>query len=131
MPVERVERWRPKTLLFLPKVSGNQCRTTSKRIKDQSGLNLRILFGWTAKPKKIPWHIQFINENVPEYQCGGTLVTPNKIVSAAHCFEEILLEQLRGDWKPENVVAKAGNIHRLGTGPNSQQRKCSQIIKHS
>ena len=87
-----------------------------------------ILFGWTAQPKLIPWQIQFLNPNFPEYQCGGTLITPNKIVSAAHCFYE---EWLSDEWREEDLVIKAGNIERLGRSDFVQKRKCSQIIVHS
>ena len=99
------------------------------RVKIDSSPDVRILFGWPAKSKQIPWQIQFLNHNFhPDYQCGGTLITPNKIVSAAHCFYE---EWLSDAWRMEDLVIKAGNIERLGRSAFVQKRKCSQIIVHS
>lgn len=111
----------PKIEFSLHDIDGNI-------VKDQNGPDLRILFGWTAKPKQIPWQIQFLNPNFPVYQCGGTLITPNKIVSAAHCFYE---EWLSDEWRMEDLVVKAGNIERLAMAADVQKRKCSQIIVHS
>ena len=89
----------------------------------------RILFGWKAKPKQIPWQIHFIIDITDGQECGGTLVTPNKIVSAAHCFHE---KWLPYQWNSESLVARAGNIERLGNGQSDmQERNCSDIIRHS
>ena len=91
----------------------------------------RILFGWTAQPKQIPWHITFINYG--ELQCGGTLVTPNKIVSAAHCFSQENFPTLKETRKPvlEYLLARAGNVNTTRGEVGSQERKCSDIIMHS
>ena len=111
----------PKIKFTLHDIDGNL-------LKDQSGLDPRVLFGWTAKSKQIPWQIQFLNPHFDQYQCGGTLITPNKIVSAAHCFYD---EWLSDAWRKEDLVIKAGNIERMGRSDFVQKRKCSQIIVHS
>ena len=111
----------PKIKFTLHDIDGN-------RLKDQIGSDPRVLFGYTAKSKQIPWQIQFLNPYFVEYQCGGTLITPNKIVSAAHCFYD---EWLSDEWREEDLVIKAGNILRLGMRAYVQKRKCSQIIVHS
>ena len=91
----------------------------------------RLLFGRTAKPKQIPWQVQFINN--AELQCGGTLVTPNKIVSAAHCFTKNNFPTLTLTRKPDLqfLVARAGNVDSNRGAIGSQVRKCSNIIIHS
>ena len=55
----------PKIKFTLHDIDGNH-------LKDQSGPDLRVLFGWTAKSKQIPWQIQFLYPNFRNYQCGGT-----------------------------------------------------------
>ena len=91
----------------------------------------RILFGWKAQPKQIPWHVTFINYG--ELQCGGTLVTPNKIVSAAHCFSKENFPTRTDTDKPilEYLLARVGNVKAIRGEVGSQERKCSDIIIHS
>ena len=95
-------------------------------------LKPKVIFGSTAKPKQIPWQIQFINYG--ELKCGGTLVTPNKIVSAAHCFSPTHFPQT--STKPERpfleyLTARAGNVMSHRGAEGSQTRKCTDIILHS
>ena len=87
----------------------------------------RVLFGRTPKPEQIPWQVQIVN-NLGDFKCGGTLITPNKIVSAAHCFRNKLKLFTA---MPEHLVVRAGDIRQIGRGSNLQERKCSDIIIHS
>ena len=94
--------------------------------------NLKVTFGSTAQPKQIPWQVQFINYG--ELKCGGTLVTPNKIVSAAHCFCPEKFPQTKTE--PERpsldyLTARAGNAMSQRGAEGSQTRKCTYIILHS
>ena len=91
----------------------------------------RILFGWTAQPNQIPWHVTFINYG--DLQCGGTLITPNKIVSAAHCFSKENFPTRTDTHKPilEYLLARAGIVNATRGEVGSQERKCSDIIIHS
>ena len=91
----------------------------------------RILFGRKAQPKQIPWHVTFINYG--DLQCGGTLITPNKIVSAAHCFSKENFPTRTDTHKPilEYLLARAGIVNATRGEVGSQERKCSDIIIHS
>ena len=101
--------------------------TNGKYIREKRSVG-RVLFGWKAKPKQIPWQIHFIIDRNSGQECGGTLVTPNKIVSAAHCFHEDLVPY---KWNSKSLVARAGNIERIGNGQSDmQERNCSDIIRH-
>lgn len=44
----------------------------------------RIVGGTNSGPGSWPWHAGLYREG--EYQCGGTLINPNWLLSAGHCF---------------------------------------------
>ena len=113
-----------------PKVKFSLLGVDGNLVEDQSDSELRILFGKNAEPKQIPWHIQFLDDQDRDYQCGGTLITPNKIVSAGHCFSKNYQRSV--EWCMDYLVVNAGNIERkLKIGVYVQKRKCSQILVHS
>ena len=95
-------------------------------------LRPRVIFGSAPQPKQVPWQIQFINYG--QLKCGGTLVTPNKIVSAAHCFcPEKFPQTKKKPERPylEGLTARAGNVMSYRGAEGSQTRKCTDIILHS
>ena len=116
-----------ESVLGIPAIRFSHHDIDGQLIREDAAL--RILFGRKPKPKQIPWQIHFIIDITNGQECGGTLVTPNKIVSAAHCFHE---KWLPYQWNSKSLVARAGNIERIGSGQTDmQERNCSDIIKHS
>ena len=113
-----------ESVLGIPSIQFSHHDIDGKFIKDDVGL--RILGGRNARPKQIPWQVQIVNHH-GDLKCSGTLVTSNKIVSAAHCYEKRRWQKIL---KPENLVARAGRIKRKGRGGNLQKTKCSYIIFH-
>lgn len=64
--------------------------SSAHAVEDPGGGTGDIVGGDLAQTADTPWAIQLSNVNSPdptgEY-CGGTLVAPNKVVTAAHCVE--------------------------------------------
>lgn len=55
-------------------------------------MNQRIIGGRDATIEQIPWQIQI--SHMGAHRCGGSILAPNKILTAAHCLEFVLLRFL-------------------------------------
>ncbi|MER6988737.1 serine protease [Saccharopolyspora hirsuta] len=64
----------------------------------------RVLGGSAATTDEAPWLVALTDDHGRQF-CGGTLVTPIKVVTAAHCMVEPLTGGQRG---PEQLRAIAG-----------------------
>uniref|UniRef100_A0A0P4W7C6 Peptidase S1 domain-containing protein n=1 Tax=Scylla olivacea TaxID=85551 RepID=A0A0P4W7C6_SCYOL len=81
----------------------------------------RIVGGSNSGPGSWPWHAALYREG--EYQCGGTLINPNWLLSAGHCFYSATDKY----W-----VARLGALRR-GTkfpSPYEQTRHITHIFIH-
>ena len=121
-----IDKFDGETTLTIPHIKFTLHDINGLKI-EKNDFELRVLFGRNPKPRQIPWQIQIVN-HYRELRCGGTLVTSNKIVSAAHCFHE---SRAQFNWRSENLVARAGTLKQYGGGSHLQEQKCSDIIIHS
>jgi len=63
-----------------------RCKQCGVRRDDRR--DLRVLGGGMSMPGQLPWQIEIFNKYDFDWVCGGTLVSPTKIVTAAHCFRQ-------------------------------------------
>lgn len=49
----------------------------------------RIFGGQEAKPGSWPWQVSLKHDG--DHLCGGTLIHPEWIVTASHCFEQLVI----------------------------------------
>ncbi|XP_050678977.1 transmembrane protease serine 9-like isoform X1 [Leptidea sinapis] len=124
------------TLLFL--ISSSHLNTTYDHNKI-NGFVPRVYNGWPAKLGDVPYQVGFkIRSKKNRYFtfCGGTIIAPNKIISAAHCFTKKgnLCERWCGGAKPKRslsrIYAVAGSLRNSGTlnkPSTSQWRKLKNV----
>lgn len=72
-----------------------------------------IIGGEIANNTKVPWHVGIYRATQrrnakPDYQCGGTILNPKVIISAAHCFWNSLNEKM---YPAKQFKVVAGNFY--------------------
>ncbi|MCI4384981.1 hypothetical protein PGIGA_G00045270 [Pangasianodon gigas] len=82
-------------------------------------LNTKIVGGEAAAPGSWPWQVSIQSSGF--HFCGGSLITENWVLSAAHCFQSITA--------PE-ITIYLGMESLEGTNSNMQKTSASNIIIH-
>ncbi|XP_077983854.1 uncharacterized protein LOC144438624 [Glandiceps talaboti] len=88
----------------------------------------RIVGGEDASPQEWPWPAQLHYKPYDDVVCGGTLIGPKHVVSAAHCFYP------DGPWTNEdNWIVRLGKFQRdsaTGYGDEPRELKIRRIYRH-
>ncbi|KAK9401779.1 coagulation factor X-like [Crotalus adamanteus] len=79
----------------------------------------RIIGGYDCPPGECPWQALIIDNG--NEKCGGVLVAPSWIISAAHCFHLVHRQNLR-------IRLGEYNINRRDEG--EQERRVDELIIH-
>jgi len=87
----------------------------------------RIVGGVPADPGEWPWQVALVGGNATNLYngqfCGGSLVSPQWVVTAAHCVNDIKNN-------PSQVDIVAGIYNLQNPAPGYQRRDVAQIIVH-
>ena len=78
----------------------------------------QIVGGAPASPGEWPWQVVVFPG---DFQCGGSLVSPQWVVTAAHCTE---------GFAPADIVVVAGVYNLANPATGFQIRDVIQIIRH-
>ncbi|KAF4115402.1 trypsin Blo t 3-like [Onychostoma macrolepis] len=102
------------TLLY---IAGSLCQLD---VCGQARVRDRIVGGENATAGDWPWQVS-IHVFGLSHNCGGTLITKDWVLSAAHCFQSFVLSR---------VVIYFGRLSQSGSNLNGTSRRASQIINH-
>ncbi|XP_053370403.1 serine protease 27-like [Clarias gariepinus] len=83
----------------------------------QPALNTKIVGGTDAAPGSWPWQVSFQTQG--HHFCGGSLISQDWILSAAHCFQSITAS---------DITIYLGLARLEGSNPNAQGLTTSNII---
>jgi hypothetical protein len=90
----------------------------------------QIVGGGPADPGEWPWQVALIDGSYggtdywPSQFCGGSLITPQWVLTAAHCVV------VSGNPIPASAVDVVAGVYDLTNSSGSQRRDVTQIIVH-
>uniref|UniRef100_A0A3B4F895 Plasminogen n=1 Tax=Pundamilia nyererei TaxID=303518 RepID=A0A3B4F895_9CICH len=79
----------------------------------------RLVGGCVSNPHSWPWQIS-LRTSIGKHVCGGTLIDPQWVLSAAHCFESSI-------W-PSAYKVFLGIHTERGNEPSKQERRLEKIV---
>ncbi|MGP3980947.1 trypsin-like serine protease [Streptomyces sp. KR80] len=95
----------------------------------QASKDARIIGGTSTSYSSAPWMVQLLFEwdrdGLYYFTCGGTLVAPNKVLTAAHCLHDG--DGVRQDWGKYGAVL-AGTSKLLG-GPDNSEGEFVDVVR--
>jgi secreted trypsin-like serine protease len=98
--------------------------SSSSVLLQPSGIDPKIIGGSNASPGEFPWQvsIQVVQGGSRFHMCGGSILSNNKIATAAHCC---------AGQTAASLVVVAG-AHNIQTNEASQQASVvNRIVMHS
>lgn len=106
-------------ILVIFEIEAQEQQTCGKRFVHHNAL---ITNGFLSNEGDWPWHaaLYHVSHLTISYKCGGTLLTTNTILTAAHCVFENYIPI-----SPDRVLVYLGRHNLKVSGTNSQT---SQVI---
>lgn len=90
--------------------------TCGRQLVNDMSSNLRIIGGREARPGAWPWQVMILNKYYEPF-CGGTLIHPQFVLTAAHCIRQ-------------RLYVRAGEHDLLADEGNEQEQRVVKTITH-
>ena len=78
-----------------------------------SRLDQRVVGGNTATKHSIPWQVGLYHSETNVVFCGGTIIGPYTIITAAHCLVDMLMSQIFVFAASNDVSELEGNLYPI------------------
>lgn len=110
-------------LLFIALIiaSSNACQTT--RVNSASESSLQVAGGQDAKPHAYPFMVGLIDESSLRLECGGVLIAPKVVVTAAHCLSSSF-------WSKPKILVRLGKHLMSIQEEHEELLTIEKTIKH-
>ncbi|XP_073713587.1 trypsin [Misgurnus anguillicaudatus] len=102
---------------ILLNISGSFCQSD---VCGQAPLNTKIVGGEDASAGSWPWQVSIQSSTYGGHFCGGSLISPSWVLSAAHCFPSL----------PSDTMVYIGRQSQTGSNPNEMSSTVSQVFTH-
>ncbi|KAG6926066.1 protein C, inactivator of coagulation factors Va and VIIIa, partial [Chelydra serpentina] len=93
-------------------------RVKADRMELKSGVQIRLIAGKMGKKGDSPWQTMLLDGR-GKFKCGGVLIHPSWVLTAAHCVEE------QGRFK-----VRLGKYHRLRNEETEQTIVVDKLVSH-
>jgi secreted trypsin-like serine protease len=90
----------------------------------------RIVGGRVAKPGAWPWQAAILFDGDASVGCGGSLIAPEWILSAAHCFVDDEADDVHATVPRSSVRVLLGAQNLIVDEPSQQEFAVAEIIVH-
>ncbi|KAI4900728.1 hypothetical protein NFI96_014369 [Prochilodus magdalenae] len=108
----------PYTSCFLFPVAGSLAQLN---VCGRAPLNLRIVGGQAASPGAWPWQVSLQSPEFGGHFCGGSLISKDWVLTAAHCFPSTNVAGLEVHLGKQNLE---------GSNPNQVIRGVKKVFRH-
>jgi len=102
-----------------------KCKKTCGQCADKVACGIspnRIIGGSPVAPNSIPWQVGLVPRGSYRTFCGGTLICPNVVLTAAHCEASSFDEVIVGEHELNNPKGTRHRIQRVTNHPNYNKR---------
>ncbi|NXT82127.1 PROC protein, partial [Zapornia atra] len=93
-------------------------RVKTDYIEAKAGFNIRLIEGKLGRRGESPWQI-LLQSSKGRFLCGGVLIHPSWVLTAAHCTEA-----------EEGLKVRLGKFHRLRTEAGEQTVLVDKCVSH-
>uniref|UniRef100_A0A4W4F029 Peptidase S1 domain-containing protein n=1 Tax=Electrophorus electricus TaxID=8005 RepID=A0A4W4F029_ELEEL len=96
-------------------------RSLSLSVCGNASLNNRIVGGQDVLPGAWPWQVSLYSTAFGQHFCGGSLITKDWVMTAAHCFTSVNFR---------DMLVYLGKQTQHGYNPRQISRRVTQVVCH-
>jgi secreted trypsin-like serine protease len=105
--------------------------TIGRAQSDDGGATPAIVGGQEATPGEYPWQafVEIGDDNIGYYMCGGSLIAPQWVLTAAHCVD-LEVAEASAIVLPSQVTVYLGKHNMMISEPTEQIKRVARVIAY-